>query len=64
MSKEKAIEKIQYAKMQVASVYACSAIFDEKTKVIEGRQKELENTPIFPKIKTPPDERYADIWNW
>ena len=28
MSKEKAIEKIQYAKMQVASVYACSAIFD------------------------------------
>lgn len=27
MSKEKAIEKIQYAKMQVASVYACSAIF-------------------------------------
>ena len=42
MSKEKAIEKIQYAVMQVASVYACSAIFDEKTKVIEGRQKELE----------------------
>lgn len=32
MSKEKAIEKIQYAVMQVASVYACSAIFDEKTK--------------------------------
>ena len=29
MSKEKAIEKIQYAKMQVASVYACSAIFDD-----------------------------------
>lgn len=28
--------------MQVASVYACSVIFDEKTKVIEGRQKELE----------------------
>ena len=42
MSKEKAIEKIQYAKIQVASVYACSAIFDEKTKVIEDRQKELE----------------------
>lgn len=38
MSKEKAIEKIQYAKMQVASVYACSGIFDEKTKVIEGRK--------------------------
>lgn len=42
MSKEKAIEKIQYAAMQVASVYACSVIFDEKTKAIEGRQKELE----------------------
>lgn len=42
MSKEKAIEKIQYATMQVASVYACSVIFDEKTKVIEGRQKELK----------------------
>ena len=37
MSKEKAIEKIQYAKMQVASVYACSAIFDEKTSVCEYR---------------------------
>ena len=46
MSKEKAIEKIQYAKMQVASVYACSAIFDEKTKVIEGRQKELEKAIV------------------
>ena len=46
MSKEKVIEKIQYAKMQVASVYACSAIFDEKTKVIEGRQKELEKAII------------------
>lgn len=22
----------------------------------------ISNTPIFPKIKTPPDERYADIW--
>ena len=32
--------------MQVASVYACSAIFDEKTDVIEGRQKELEKTII------------------
>ena len=42
MSKEKAIEKIRYAVTQVASVYACSVIFDEKTKVIEGRQKELE----------------------
>lgn len=46
MSKEKAIEKIQYAKMQVTSVYACSAIFDEKTKVIEGRQKELEKAIV------------------
>ena len=32
MSKDKAIEKIQYAATQIASVYACSAIFDEKTK--------------------------------
>ena len=24
----------------------------------------ISNTPIFPKIKTPPDERYDDIWNW
>ncbi len=46
MSKEKAIEKIQYAVLQVASVYACSAIFDEKTKIIEGRQKELEKAII------------------
>ena len=42
MSKEKAIEKIRYDAMQIASVYACSSIIDEKTKVIEGRQKELE----------------------
>ena len=46
MSKEKAIEKIQYAAMQVASVYACSSIFDEKTEVIEGRQKELEKAIV------------------
>ena len=46
MSKEKAIEKIKYAIMQVTSVYACSAIFDEKTKVIEGRQKELEKAIV------------------
>lgn len=46
MSKEKAIEKIQYAIMQVASVYAYSSIFDEKTKVIEGRQKELEKAIV------------------
>ena len=46
MSKEKAIEKMQYASMQIASVYACSAIFDEKTKVIEDRQKELEKAIV------------------
>lgn len=46
MSKEKAIEEIQYATMQVASVYACSSIFDEKTKVIEGRQEELKKAII------------------
>ena len=46
MNKEKAIEKIQYAKIQVASVYASSVIFDEKTEVIEGRQKELEKAII------------------
>ena len=32
--------------MQVVSVYACSAIFDEKTRVIEGRQKELEKAIV------------------
>ena len=46
MNKEKAIKKIQYTKMQVASVYACSVIFDEKTKVIEGRQKKLEKAIV------------------
>ena len=46
MSKEKDIDKIQYAAMQIASVYACSAIFDEKTKIIEGRQKELEKAIV------------------
>ena len=58
MSKENAIEKIQYAKMQVASVYACSAIFDEKTKVIEGIQKELEKAIVnlYDAIKELEDE--------
>ena len=46
MSKEKAIEKIQYSAMQIASVYTCSSIFDENTKVIEGRQKELEKAIV------------------
>lgn len=41
MTKEEVIEKIQYATMQVASVYACSVIFDEKTKVIKNRQEQL-----------------------
>lgn len=46
MSKEKAIEKIQYALKQVISVYACSAIFDEKTKVIKNRQTELKKAIV------------------
>lgn len=46
MSKENIKRKIQYAVMQVASIYACSVIFDEKTKVIEGRQKELEKAIV------------------
>ena len=46
MSKEKAIEKIQYAEMQIVSVYACSVIFDEKTEIIEGRQKVLEKAIV------------------
>ena len=46
MSKDKAIEKIQYDAMQIASVYACSVIFDEKTKVIEDRQKVLEKAIV------------------
>ena len=46
MSKEKAIEKIQYATMQIASVYACSAIFDKRTNVTECRQKELEKAIV------------------
>ena len=32
--------------MQVASVYSCSAIFDENTEIIEWRQKELEKAII------------------
>lgn len=46
MSKEKAIEKIRYAVTQVASVYACSIIFDEKNKVTEGRQRTLEKAIV------------------
>ena len=46
MSKEKTVEKIQYATMQIASAYAYSIIFDEKTKVIEGIQKELEKAIV------------------
>ena len=32
--------------MQIASVYSCSVIFDEKIKVIEYRQKELEKAIV------------------
>lgn len=47
MSKENIIKKkIQYALKQVISVYACSAIFDEKTKVIENRQIELKKAIV------------------
>ena len=46
MSKEKAIEKIQYAAMQIVSVYPCSAIFDKRTNVTECRQKELEKAVV------------------
>ena len=46
MSKKKAIDKIQYAALQEATVYDCSVIFDEKTKIIEGRQKELEKAIV------------------
>lgn len=42
MSKEKAIEKIQYAIMQVGSVYVCSGIFDEETDATKDKQKTLE----------------------
>ena len=46
MSKEKAIEKIQYAAMQIVSVYPCSSIFDKRTNVTECRQKELEKAIV------------------
>lgn len=46
MSKEKAIEKIQYTAMQIVSVYPGSAIFDKRTNVIECKQKELEKVVV------------------
>ena len=46
MSKEKAIEKIQYAAMQIVSVYPDSAIFDKRTNVTECKQKELEKAVV------------------
>lgn len=46
MTKEEVIEKIQYAVGQVFSVYACSAIFDERTKVIKGRQETLKKAIV------------------
>ena len=45
MSKEKAIEKIQYATMQIASVYACSAIFGGKAGYMQA-VKELEKAIV------------------
>ena len=61
MSKEKAIEKIQYAKMQIVSVYACSAIFDEKTEVIEGRKKALEKAIV--KLHDALKELEEGVWS-
>lgn len=39
-------KKIEDAVKQIASVYSCSVNFDEKTNVIEGRQKELEKAIV------------------
>lgn len=61
--KEKAIEKIQYAIMQVASVYACSVIFDEKTKVVKGRQKELEKAIVNLSDSIKELENYESVKN-
>ena len=60
MSKEKAIEKIQYAAMQIASVYACSVIFDEQTNVIEGRQKPPYGEEVFVTSKMAPDNVFKN----
>lgn len=60
---KKAIEKIQYAIMQVASVYACSVIFDEKTKVVEGRQKELEKAIVNLSDSIKELENYESVKN-
>lgn len=46
MSKEKAIEKIQYAMMQVGSVYVCSGIFDEETDAKKDKQRTLEKAIV------------------
>ena len=46
MSKEKAIEKIQYAVTQVASVYVCSGIFDEETDAKKDKQITLEKAIV------------------
>lgn len=46
MSKEKAIEKIQYAMMQVGSVYVCSGIFDEETDAQKDKQRTLEKAIV------------------
>lgn len=39
-------QKIEYAFMQVASVYVCQAILDEKTKQLEDKQKTLEKAIV------------------
>lgn len=39
-------QKIEYAFMQVASVYVCQAIFDEKTEAMEDKQKTLEKAIV------------------
>jgi hypothetical protein len=46
MTKEEVIKKIQYAIGQVFSVYASSALFDERTKEIKGRQEELKKAIV------------------
>ena len=43
---DKIKEKIEYAFMQVASVYVSSAIFDEKTQAMEDKQKTLEKAIV------------------
>lgn len=46
MNMVKVKQKIEYAFMQVASVYVCQAILDEKTKQLEDKQKTLEKAIV------------------